>query len=174
MRSSYIFNGKPDPAASESTYGVWIADIERPATQYRGRYQLQLANAQKLIADTCPGLQGINVTAPISRLTIKRQQHSARSGRITVGVVCPGAPCSATAGAFFRLPGRKNVVKIYSDTSMLSARQNAEVRIELVRSMRKRLKSALAYGPIRVRLRIAVAGTNGASTVRIRTIKLVR
>ena len=57
---------------------------------------------------------------------------------------------------------------------MLSARQNAEVRIELVRSMRKRLKSALVYGPIRVRLRIAVAGTNGASTVRIRTIKLVR
>ncbi|MEA2444197.1 MAG: hypothetical protein QOJ12_1489 [Thermoleophilales bacterium] len=30
-------------------YGDWIADIERPAAQYRGRYQLRLADARALL-----------------------------------------------------------------------------------------------------------------------------
>ena len=30
-----------------NSYGDWIADIERPAVQYRGRYQLQLDEAQR-------------------------------------------------------------------------------------------------------------------------------
>jgi hypothetical protein len=30
-------------------YGDWIADIERPAAQYRGRYQLQLDAARQLL-----------------------------------------------------------------------------------------------------------------------------
>ena len=30
-------------------YGEWIADVERPAAQYRGRYQLQLDEAQALL-----------------------------------------------------------------------------------------------------------------------------
>jgi hypothetical protein len=40
-----------DPALAESpgTWGEWIADIERPAVAYRGRYQLQLASAQELL-----------------------------------------------------------------------------------------------------------------------------
>ena len=38
--------GKPMTAGS---YGEWIADIERPAAQYRGRYQLQLAEARELL-----------------------------------------------------------------------------------------------------------------------------
>jgi len=32
-----------------NSYGDWIADIERPAVQYRGRYQLQLDEAQDLL-----------------------------------------------------------------------------------------------------------------------------
>ena len=34
-----------DPAK----WGEWIADIERPAEQYRGRYQLRLAEARRLL-----------------------------------------------------------------------------------------------------------------------------
>jgi hypothetical protein len=33
-----------------SKWGEWIADIERPAEQYRGRYQLRLDEARKLLA----------------------------------------------------------------------------------------------------------------------------
>ena len=34
-----------------SQFGEWIADVERPAEQYRGRYQLRLDEANKLLAD---------------------------------------------------------------------------------------------------------------------------
>ena len=32
-------------------WGDWVADIERPAEQYRGRYQLQLGTARGLLGD---------------------------------------------------------------------------------------------------------------------------
>jgi hypothetical protein len=31
-------------------FGEWIADVERPAAQFRGRYQLRLGEARKLLA----------------------------------------------------------------------------------------------------------------------------
>jgi hypothetical protein len=31
------------------SYGQWIADVERPAAQYRGRYQLALDGARALL-----------------------------------------------------------------------------------------------------------------------------
>jgi hypothetical protein len=37
------------PVNDPNHYGEWIADIERPAAQYRGRYQLRLEEAQGLL-----------------------------------------------------------------------------------------------------------------------------
>jgi cell wall-associated NlpC family hydrolase len=37
------------PIDDPNHYGDWIADIERPAEQYRGRYQLRLGEARKLL-----------------------------------------------------------------------------------------------------------------------------
>jgi hypothetical protein len=47
VRRQRVAAGKPvdDP----NSYGDWIADIERPAVQYRGRYQLQLDEARDLL-----------------------------------------------------------------------------------------------------------------------------
>ena len=33
----------------DATWGEWIADVERPPAQYRGRYQLRLAEARSLL-----------------------------------------------------------------------------------------------------------------------------
>ncbi len=41
-----------------SHYGEWIADVERPAAQYRGRYQLQLDDAQRLLKRAFPDGDG--------------------------------------------------------------------------------------------------------------------
>jgi cell wall-associated NlpC family hydrolase len=38
------------PVDDKRQYGEWIADIERPAAQYRGRYQEQLDEAQALLS----------------------------------------------------------------------------------------------------------------------------
>ena len=47
VKRQRIAAGKPvdDPGS----YGDWIADIERPAAQYRGRYQLRLDEARELL-----------------------------------------------------------------------------------------------------------------------------
>ena len=47
VKKARIAAGKPidDP----NSYGDWIADVERPAEQYRGRYQTKLAEAQGLL-----------------------------------------------------------------------------------------------------------------------------
>ena len=37
------------PVDDPSQFGEWIADVERPAEQYRGRYQLRLAEANNLL-----------------------------------------------------------------------------------------------------------------------------
>ena len=39
-------------------YGEWIADVERPAAQYRGRYQLHLARRARCCAGTRPPRRG--------------------------------------------------------------------------------------------------------------------
>jgi hypothetical protein len=41
--------GDPSFGHDPSSFGDWIADIERPAAEYRGRYQLQLGTAQSLL-----------------------------------------------------------------------------------------------------------------------------
>jgi hypothetical protein len=37
------------PVDDPNQFGQWIADVERPAAQYRGRYQLRLEEARKLL-----------------------------------------------------------------------------------------------------------------------------
>jgi hypothetical protein len=173
VRNYYKNNGKGDPAASSKTYGVWIADIERPADAYRGRYQLRLGDAQKLVAATCVDLQGVNVLAPVSQLKIKRKQHPSRTGSISVRVSCPKAQCISTVGAAFRVPGRRGVVKLTSDTVMIAAGGRVTVKVAVPHSVRKRIR-ALGRGTTTARLRVSVAGVNGASTVRIRNISLAK
>lgn len=173
VRNYYKSNNKGDPAASSKTYGVWIADIERPAEQYRGRYQLRLNEARKLVAATCADLQGVNVNAPLSSLKIKRRQHPARTGSISLRVSCPKESCLSTLRASFRVPGRRGVVKLHSDTVMIAAGGKSKVKVSVPSSVRKRIRQ-LGGGTTTARLRVSVAGTNGASTVRIRKISLAR
>ena len=175
VRSNYIAKGKGDPATSDATYGVWIADIERPAAQYRGRYQLRIKEARDLISQTCPDLVGVNVLASTSSLRIKRRQHPARTGAIAFQVRCPQAVCIASATAMFRLPGRRKLVKLGSDTAMIAAGSRTKVKIPVPHSIRKGIRSRLpGRARAHTRLRISVAGTNGAATVRVRKIAIAR
>lgn len=175
VRAAYKTAGKADPAASDQTYGVWIADIEQPAARYRGRYQLRLADARALIKATCPNLQGINVTAPVSRLKIARRQHPARSGAIVVNVRCLDVSCLAGASATFRLPGRRRAVKLSSDTAMIAPGSKAKVRITVPHSVRASIRKRMRRGrTTAARLRISVANTTNAGNVFVRKIKLAR
>ena len=43
-----------DVTKDPSSFGEWIADVERPAEQLRGRYQLRLADARRLLGAATP------------------------------------------------------------------------------------------------------------------------
>jgi hypothetical protein len=49
VKKKAIAAGDADFGKDPSKWGEWIADIERPAEQYRGRYQLRLREARGLL-----------------------------------------------------------------------------------------------------------------------------
>jgi hypothetical protein len=48
-KKQQIARGDADFGKDPATWGEWIADVERPAEQYRGRDQLRLAEARRLL-----------------------------------------------------------------------------------------------------------------------------
>jgi hypothetical protein len=54
------------PVDNPSQYGEWTADVERPAEQYRGRYQLKLDEASKLLAEAPTDERGIGLRSGAS------------------------------------------------------------------------------------------------------------
>jgi hypothetical protein len=67
VRRQRIEEGRRDPASSPRLYGKWIADVERPPEQYRGRYQLKLARARALARLLIAG--GRSASAPAAPAT---------------------------------------------------------------------------------------------------------
>jgi hypothetical protein len=50
VRQTRLAAGRPDPLSDDGRWGEWIADVERPAEQFRGRYQLRLDEARGLLS----------------------------------------------------------------------------------------------------------------------------
>ncbi|MDA0185810.1 hypothetical protein OJ997_36235, partial [Solirubrobacter phytolaccae] len=50
VKRKAISRGDADFGKDPAKWGEWIADTERPAEEYRGRYQLRLSEARKLLA----------------------------------------------------------------------------------------------------------------------------
>ena len=68
VRDARVAAGDARFGEDPATWGEWIASIERPAAQYRGRYQPRLAEAQALLATAAPPIApfavGLAVGAP--------------------------------------------------------------------------------------------------------------
>ena len=75
VKKQAIARGDADFGKDPSKWGEWIADIERPAEQYRGRYQLRLKEARGLLVLTRGGLAVL---------------AAARVGLFGLGVRCAG------------------------------------------------------------------------------------
>jgi hypothetical protein len=64
------------PVDDPRSYGDWIADVERPAAQYRGRYQLVLESARALLE------QASSAHADdVQRLTVITPEQARRAAR---------------------------------------------------------------------------------------------
>ncbi|MGB0872832.1 MAG: hypothetical protein ACPGYP_06815 [Solirubrobacterales bacterium] len=174
VRLQYIIAGRPDPANDPASYGVWIADVERPAAQYRGRYQKRLGEARALVAATCPNLQKQDPNALRVYVSIPNKQRSHRSGAIVARLRCPAEPCNAYGSAIVRLPGKRKLLRLSSDTMMLPTGKRGAVRVTIRRALRKRFRRALARGEIRARLRVTITDTLGRGKTRTEKIRIVR
>ena len=178
-----------DPLADEAMWGNWIADVLLPAEQYRGRYQLQLAEARTLIGPACPGdappggppsapsgaPSSVDTTAPLARLGGPREQHPLRRGALVVDVTCPAEACTASATTALRLPGRAHALRLRAKPVVLGRGQTLTLRLALTTAARAAVRRALrARRALKARLLVTVADTAGNDATSARTVALTR
>jgi hypothetical protein len=99
VRQRRVAEGRPDPAADETAFGIWIADVERPAPENRALYQRHLAEARRLVAGKCAAPASGDTTPPRLRARISARQRPLTAGGIAVRVRCPDDDCLAGATA---------------------------------------------------------------------------
>jgi hypothetical protein len=97
VRQRRVAVGRPDPAADPSSFGSWIADVERPAPENRSGYQPHLGEAEDLIAGKCAPPASDDTVPPRLTVRIQRPQHPLATGGVVVRVRCPDADCLAGA-----------------------------------------------------------------------------
>ena len=177
-----------DPLGDETMWGSWIADVLVPAEQYRGRYQLRLAEARALIGPACPqGAPGgpqpvpapsgapssVDTSAPLARLGGPRDQRPLRRGALLVDVTCPAEACTASATATLRVPGRAHALRLRAKPVVLGRGQKLTLRLALNAAARSAVRRALrAHRALRAKLQVTVADTLGNAATSTRTVRL--
>jgi hypothetical protein len=99
VRQRRVAEGRPDPAADETAFGIWIADVERPAPENRPLYQRHLTEARRLVAGRCAAPASDDTTPPRLRARIPARQRPLAAGGIALRVRCPDHDCLAGATA---------------------------------------------------------------------------
>jgi hypothetical protein len=106
VRQRRVAEGRADPATDPSSWGGWIADVERPAAEYRSRYLTHLDEARELIAGKCAAPHNDDMTPPRLLVRIGATQHPLATHGVVVSVRCPDQDClvgaTATVGTHTR------------------------------------------------------------------------
>lgn len=96
VRQRAIAEGNDDFGTETAGYGLWIADVERPARENRDGYQPYLDDAEALLPASCrPSSHVVDTSPPRLGVRAARRQR----GPLSVRVRCPGEPCMAAARA---------------------------------------------------------------------------
>ena len=82
VRQRRVAEGRADPAKDPGAWGNWIADVERPASQFRSRYQVRVEEARTLDRGQVrrPGERRRDAAAPRSRASPPASARSPRAG----------------------------------------------------------------------------------------------
>jgi hypothetical protein len=154
VRQRRVAEGRADPAKDPSSWGNWIADVERPARQYRSRYQTHLDEARDLVGGKCAAPESGDTAPPRLRVRIATAQQPLGTGGITLSARCPDNDC--LLGATVEIGDRVRRVSarepsVHGYTSML---------IRVPRDARRKLRRG-----DRVTARVtAIAADNAANT----------
>jgi hypothetical protein len=183
-RQERVASGRPDPLSDENAWGDWVADVERPAEQYRGLYQLRLAEARTLIGPPCgavgapaPGgtpAPALDTVAPALRVSGPASQRVLRRGAIVVEARCPAEACVAAASATIKLPGSKRALRLAARKRTLGAGEAKTLRLVLDARARTAVRRALRSHPaVTAKVRVAVADAAGNQAIAGRTVRMV-
>jgi hypothetical protein len=141
--------------ASEERYGEWVADVERPAEQFRGRYQPRLGEARTLIGAGCvpdatppppPGGSSPTGDTAAPELTLARSRPLPRLKGVSIGVECASESCTATVGARIALPSAARVYRLRSAPRTLAAGERVRVTLRFGRKLRAALARRRSRG----------------------------
>jgi hypothetical protein len=101
VRRRRVAEGRADPAKDPASFGSWIADVERPASENRSGYQPHLDEARSLIAGKCAPPSTDDATPPRLEARIATRQHPLATGGIVIQARCPDHDCLVGATATF-------------------------------------------------------------------------
>jgi hypothetical protein len=163
VRQRRVAEGRPDPADDPTAYGSWIADVERPARQYRSRYQTHLDEARGLIANKCAAPESPDSTAPRLRIRIDTTQQPLSTGGIALSARCPDNDCLIGV-----------TVEIGDGVRRLSAREPGASGYTslLARVTREARRTLRAGGTVRARVTAIAADSAANTTTRSRVVTL--
>jgi hypothetical protein len=96
VRQRELAEGDDDYGTSSDGYGIWIADVERPAPQNRDGYQPYLDDAGELLTGSClPEGHTSDSSPPALRISARGRQRDS----ISVTARCPREACLVGAHA---------------------------------------------------------------------------
>jgi hypothetical protein len=185
VRQTRLAAGRPDPLPDDGQWGEWIADVERPAEEYRGRYQLRLVDARELIGPLCmppggdpsggsPGPEApdpSDVRAPKLALRAGERQRPLRRGAILLRARCPGEGCVVAAKG--SLVVGKRSYRLSSKPRRLARNRSGVVTLKLSKSQRRSLRFAFGRGhAARAKLTVRAADLAGNVTAKRVSIRL--
>jgi hypothetical protein len=169
VRQRLLARGRPDPAASSSSFGEWIADVERPAPQNRSAYQPHLAEARGLVAGKCAAPHSDDATAPRLVARLASPQRPSATGGIVVRVRCPDDDCLAGATASLPVPRGDLPSVMRARPVEPPPRGLATLVIRLPRVVRRRLARGES---VRTTVTTLAADLSGNLTQRARLVRL--
>jgi hypothetical protein len=96
VRQREIAEGAEDFGTDSGVYGLWIADVERPAPENREGYQPYFDDADALLTESCrPSGHVADETPPALRIVAAGRQRDA----VVISARCPGEACMVAARA---------------------------------------------------------------------------
>jgi hypothetical protein len=194
VRQRAIAGGDAHYGEDPSTWGAWVADVQRPAEQYRGRYQPRLVDARSLIAMGCaspdpaapapvsapadPGSPGqedaqLIPDSLLPRLAVQAKRFQA-AGALSIAASCTNEPCLARVAASVAVPGR-GAFRISIAPVQLARGESRTFRLRLSSRLRKLVAASVEKKacPLAA-MRVVAANAGGYRSSMSRTVRLGR
>jgi len=164
VRQRLVAETRPDPAADPSSFGQWIADVERPAAENRSGYQPHLEEARRLVAGKCAPPVHDDVTPPPLSARIGARQHPRATGGIVVSVRCPEQDCLVGASATIGDQTRRATAR------EPAARGSSVISVAVPRAGRRVLRTGRS---VRAHVTVCAADTAANASTRRRSVLLL-